>query len=324
MARVLQLSELAAYSSGRSKFASVEEEQDFEKAKAELNKEARENWDDESWHKEQARVIAETLDWGFKHDTTFNTYFPSQFVKKDEQIVLRERRGLRVFWTHRAGEIDESQLDSEVYELRKDSLGWHLREFEDNVEVDYAETIADLMGLAADREEAEVNRRIFGTLQAAIGVSSPYYESGAFDESVLRNAITEIEDTPVPSNARLVRGVTIVGRRRAVQQILDFDSFNDTTKDSIARTGQLGTYFGARVVAIDNYTDEEGIPYIPSDELWVLGGAVGRFVAYGGSKIKTWDEHTVDYRHYKSRRDVGVTVTHPEVARRIVLSSASS
>lgn len=306
-------------------FASQEEQDKFYEAAEALNAEAADKWEDPTWQREQARLIAEKLDWGFKSDAVYNQFFPTKHVRKDEQIVLKERRGLKVFWTHRAGEIDESQLRQDIYELGKDTLGWHVREFEDNVESNYAETIADLIPLARTLEQTEVTRRIFNVLQAAVPLGSAHYidatSTGSTTlEKAVRSAITGIQDTPVPSNRTLLSGqVSIVGRRSAVANILDFDSFNDKTKDDIARTGVLGTYFGAKIVTIDNYADEDGLAFLPDDELWVIGGGVGLFGSYGGSKVSNWVENKVAYRHYQSRRDVGVAVTHPEVTRRIAI-----
>ena len=42
---------------------------------------------------------------------------------------------------------------------------------------------------------------------------------------------------------------------------------------------------------------------------------------YGGSQVKQWDENTVDYRHYRARRDMGGLVHHPEQARRFIDTS---
>jgi hypothetical protein len=54
--------------------------------------------------------------------------------------------------------------------------------------------------------------------------------------------------------------------------------------------------------------------------VWVFGGTVGTFVNYGGMKSKTWAENTVDYRHYRTRKDIGGLVHHPEQARRIKIA----
>jgi hypothetical protein len=65
------------------------------------------------------------------------------------------------------------------------------------------------------------------------------------------------------------------------------------------------------------------VPFIPANELWVFGGTVGKFALYGGLQVKSWDENTVDYRHYRARKDIGGLIHHPEQARRIVDSSVT-
>ena len=55
--------------------------------------------------------------------------------------------------------------------------------------------------------------------------------------------------------------------------------------------------------------------------LGVLGGTAGKFRLYGGTRAKTWDENTVDYRHYRARRDIGGLIHKPDQARRIILTN---
>ena len=69
--------------------------------------------------------------------------------------------------------------------------------------------------------------------------------------------------------------------------------------------------------------DGSGPRFIPAPGLWVFGGTVGKFALYGGLQVKSWDENTVDYRHYRTRKDIGGLVHHPEQARRIVDSSVT-
>ena len=69
--------------------------------------------------------------------------------------------------------------------------------------------------------------------------------------------------------------------------------------------------------------DEDGESYIPANELWIFGGTVGKFAMYGGLQVKSWEENTLDYRHYRARKDIGGLVHHPEQARRIVDTSVT-
>ena len=54
-----------------------------------------------------------------------------------------------------------------------------------------------------------------------------------------------------------------------------------------------------------------------------IEGTAGKFALYGGMQVKSWDENTVDYRHYRARKDVGGLIYHPEQVRRIVDTSVT-
>ena len=54
----------------------------------------------------------------------------------------------------------------------------------------------------------------------------------------------------------------------------------------------------------------------------MFGGNVGKFALYGDLQVKTWNENTVDYQHYRAVKDIGGLVHHPEQARRFIDTSA--
>lgn len=301
-----------------------EELQAYLDAKAALNKEAAENWGNDSWHREVAAIVAERLDYGFAFDNLFGTYFETRTVGEFEKIEIRERRGLKVFWTARGGYIEESQLKTERFELPRDTIGFHVSEFADKLRANFAETIEELVGLAENKLDAEINRRMFQMLQAAIPSSSPYYVNATtgLTKAALDQAIRDVRDSIRPDGAA-VPPVTIIGRASMVDAISDVVTdaaalYDPEATAEVRRRGRLGVYRGANVVQLQNYTDDNGASYIPANELWVFGGTVGLFAFYGGMQTKSWEENTVDYRHYRGRRDVGGLIYHPEQARRIV------
>jgi hypothetical protein len=254
----------------------------YERAKAALNKEAQENWLSETWHREQAAILAERFDYGFQFDNLFPTYFEVRQVGEFDTVTLSERRGMQVFWTARGGYIDETQLKTERWDVPRDTVGFHVSEFEDKLRAGYAETIEQLADLALQRLDAEVNRRMFTLLQAAIPSGSPYYVNAT---------------TGLTNPAAL---------------------YDPAATEEIRRKGRLGVYRGANLVRIQNYTDELDKSYIPANELWVFGGTVGVFAKYGGMITKSWAENTVDYRHIRGRMDCGGVIYRPDRARRIV------
>ena len=297
---------------------------EYHRLKAELNKEAQDNWHNESWHREVAAVISSTLEYGFENENLFGSYFQVERVGEFDNVVLEEMRGLKVFYTSRGGYIDESQLRSEKWELPRDTIGFHVSEFEDKLRANFATTMERLVNLANQRLDAEVNRRMFNLLQAAIPNVSPYYvnASAGVTKAQVDAAIAAVSDAIKPTGQGPVP-VTILGRAAIIDAVMEEVTDANLMADpgataEIRARGRLGVYRGAQIVRIWNYTDEDGASYIPANELWVFGGTVGKFAFYGGMQTKSWNENTVDYRHYRGRMDIGGLIHHPEQARRIV------
>lgn len=315
---------LQAHGSFQTRELAAAERDSKAEALSNLNELAAANWGDPAWHREQAAIIIEALDWGLKSDNVFGTYMPIRTLGKTEQLIIKERRGLKAFWTHRAGEIDESQIRTDTFEVPRDTIGWHVREFEDNVQANYAETIAELIPLGRLREETEINRRIFELVNEAVPEGSEYYEdasASALAPAIVNAALAAVRDVPQPSNVSLRREATIVGRASAIDRIFDFPGYAEVAQEELRKTGRLGRYRGANIVALENWQDDDGDPFVPEDELYVFGGNVGTFAYFGAPTLKMWTENKVPYTHFQTRRDVGGSVYHPEALRRIKLQA---
>lgn len=299
----------------------------YERAKAALNQEAKDNWHREEWHREQAQVLAERWDYGFQFDNLFPTYIETVQVGEFDVYSITERRGMQVFWTARGGYIDETQLKSETYTFTRDTVGFHVSEFADKLRANYAETLEELANLAQMRLDAEVNRRTFNLLQASIPSTSPYYVAAStLTKANVDTALREVADAIRPNNGSMPP-ITIAGRAASIDAMGDAITsggsgqlYDPEAVAEIRRMGRLGSYRGANVVRLQNYTDENDASYIPENELWVFGGTVGKFVKYGSTQGKSWEENTSDYRHIRGRMDVGCAILHPEYARRIVIA----
>lgn len=293
--------------------------EDYERAKAALNTDAKENFKSEEWHREQAATLASVIDYGFTNDPLFSSYIPQRVAGEYEHVFVRERRGLQVFYTARGGYIEESTLKTMNFEVPRDTLGFHVSEFEDNLEANYADTIESVVALGMQRMEAEVVRRQLTLAQEAVTIASPYYVDASgtgLTPTVLNDALVDVEDAIKPNGAGPV-GITVLGRAAGINAISDFPGFADEAKEEIRLRGRLGVYRGANLQKVVNYTDENGDSYVPDNEVWVLGGQAGLFVRYGALKSKTWTENTADYRHYRVRGSIGGLVHHPEQIRRI-------
>lgn len=307
---------------GRNSFTgSPEQVAEMKELAKALNEQAKENWDNPEFHRQVAADLASELDYGFTFENLFSTYFSTETVGEFDRVILKERRGLKVYYTARGGYVDETHLRTEQWELPRDTLGFHIRESEDKLRANFAEEIGAIASLGQDRLEAEVNRRIFTTLQSAVPSTSAYYASGAgLSKATLDGLIRDAKDAIKPNGQGPVP-VTIIGRASMVDQISDFTGWLHPAQEEIRHQGYLGTYRGCQVISLQNFTDEDGESYIPANELWVFGGNVGKFALYGDLRVKSWNEHTVDYQHYRAVKDIGGLVHHPEQARRFIDTS---
>lgn len=287
-----------------------------------LDEEARDNWDNPAWHRAVAQDLSSYLDYGFTFDNEFSSWFLTENVGEFDRVILNERRGLKVYYTARGGYINESQLQTENWEVPRDTLGFHISEMEDKLRAGFAKTIADIATLGRARLEAEVNRRIFTLLQSAVPSNSDYYDSGAgITKEMLDAAIVGVKEEIKPDGISDVP-VTIIGRASVIDQISEFDGFApEAVPEEIRRVGHLGRYRGCQIRQLMNHADEDGESYFPANEMWVFAGTVGKFVTYGPLLTKSWNENTVDYVHYRARKDVGGLVNHPEQSRRLIDSS---
>ena len=68
---------------------------------------------------------------------------------------------------------------SEAMEIPRDTLGFHVYEFEDKMQSGFAKSAATLRNLAVRRMDWGVNKQIKALVEAAIGIRVPYYVSGA-------------------------------------------------------------------------------------------------------------------------------------------------
>jgi hypothetical protein len=306
---------------GGSWGGSPEATEAYQKAREDLNAEALKRWDDPEFHRQVAADIQSVVDYGFQSESLFPAYFNVDTVGEFDRVILRERRGLRVFFTSRGGYIEESQIRDEAWELPRDTFGFHVSEHIDKLRAGFADTIEDLAAHGAMRMEAEVYRRALSLLQAAIPSGNPFYVSAAtLQKADVDAAISAVRDAIKPDGSGPVP-ITILGRAAVVDKIMDFDhGFDPEAQAEIRLRGRLGTYRGANLHVLNNYVDENDKAYMPGNELWVFGGNVGKFALYGGTQVKQWDENTVDYRHYRARRDLGGLIHHPEQARRIVVT----
>lgn len=288
-----------------------------------LTAEARENWHNPEWRRLMAQEISSTIYWGFQHENLLQMMSQVEYLPFDGRSFVKEVRGMRAFWTARGGYIEASSMRSDVFEIQRDMIGFHVYEFEDKVENGFGETQANLVTLGQQRLDAEVNLRALHMFQAAVPLSSPYTIQGTgVSLTALDHALNEVFDRSFEGN------VTIIGRRTMIGQIVDalasgnYAGFLPSTNEEILRTGVLGVYKGATLAYLKNYRDDEDISFFPANEMWVVGRDASKFAYWANPKSKEWTDEAW-YWHFVTRQDFGGVVYRPDRLRRIIDTSTA-
>jgi hypothetical protein len=278
-----------------------------------VNAEARANWGDPEWRREMAGVLTESILEGFTFETFYDQIVNVERVGFDDRVILEEETGLKVFFVAKGGHIEASAMVSESMEIPRDTLGFHVYEFEDKMQSNFAKSAATLRNLAVRRLDWGVNKQIKALVEAAIYNGHPNYISGAgVSQAALNQAIREVKDES-PGGV-----VSIYGRSTMVDQIADFSGFADEALEEIRLRGRLGTYRGANVVQVRNWKDEDGASFIPANEMYIVSQDAGTFAMYGGLKSKEYVEDDNWYWHYVGRQDFGGAIMHTDRVKRFV------
>lgn len=282
---------------------------------------AREHWYDPDFRREVAADLTTTVYEGFQHENLLAYMATVENVDLGDRIFMEEVRGLEVFWVSMGGQIDQSSITEDIWELPRDYVGFHVSELEEKMESGFSRTSSNIVTLAIQQMDAAINARLLRLYQAAIpDAGSPYFITAAgLSLASLNTAIAEVQDS---SRSDIV---SIVGRATMTNQIInelaDLNGFTPTTNEQILRTGLLGVYRGANVVRLKNFRDANGVSYVPANEMYVVGADAAKVGFWGGLRAQEWSEQGGFYWHYMGRRTAGFGLRKPEYVRRIIDSS---
>ena len=306
-------------------FGRTEEERNNLKALAEeINAEAAANWpvggQSNDWLASKAQEITNTIYRGFD----FVSMLPLLSTVTNEPlngtVTLKETLGLRAFWLARDSYIEASNLESNTLDMPKDMVGFHVYESEEKLMTNFVETQQTLINLGIKRLDAAINLRVMSLFNEAVDASSDYYiTGGGLSLAALDAAIREVRDESESTE------VSIIGRETMTGQIVDlltqdgaYGRFIPNMNEDFIRRGVLGTYRGANIITLNNYADDQRVPFFPANELYVVAKDSSRFAYFGPLMSKQYNELDNWYWHYLAKREFGGIVHHPERIRRIV------
>lgn len=221
-------------------------------------------------------------------------------LKPGDALVKKVRKGINVRTLvpgaiHLANEITVS--DRINYILDGADVKVHANEWElDSGEIG---TLDDIRGeMQATLRDYYINKvfTALSTVWSAINTPNNYINvGGAINATVLKNAIDRINQTTGGVRA-------VVGTRAALTPVTTFGAgWVDGTGlsqpvpsniEEIMRTGWLGQYYGAPLLALQQEYDnpEDYNALIPTDKVLVIGNNVGDFITYGDVKTKQWTD----------------------------------
>ena len=286
-----------------------------------VNAEAKANWHNPQWRQEMAQEMSETILEGFEFENLLQIMSEVENAPFDGRVLIKEVRGLRAHWVARGGYIEASTLRSKVMELPRDTIGFHVSEFEDKLITNFAETQSTLIELGQQRLDAEVNLRVLSLFQAAIPLGHPsYVAAGGVSLASVNDAIRDVRDESKS------RDVSIIGRSTMIEQIMDLllgasgigEGFIPASNEDMVRRGLLGTYRGANMITLVNHKDVVDVSFFPANEMYVVARDASKFAFWGGLMFKEFSEQDAWYWHYIARRDFGGVVHRPERLRRII------
>jgi hypothetical protein len=224
-------------------------------------------------------------------------------LKPGDQLIKKVRKGIEVR-TLVPGAI---HLASEVTLV--DRANYHLSGIDVKVHINEWELESGELG-TLDSIEAEMRAKIsdyyinlvlnaLSTLWDGTNTPNNWTSAGgAITATLLEDAIDEV-------NYRVGSVRAVVGTRKALTPITKFANYvpyaSSPTSwgvavpsaiEEIRRTGFVGTYYGARIIALDqiwdNYDDYTAL--LPEDKVLVIGNNVGDFITYGDVKMKQWTD----------------------------------
>lgn len=244
-----------------------------------------------------AALLVEYVDVNHLPADIMNLIMPSRSMTEGDALVKKVRKGIKVRTLvpgriHLASELTVSDRINFTLDGADVKVTANLWELESG-ELGTVESIKSEM-------EAKLRDyylgKVFSSLQtvwSAVNTPNNYISvGGALNATVLKNAIDRINQTTSGVKA-------VIGTRAALTPITTFgagwsDGTNlqrvDDNIKEIMSTGFLGTWYGAKIIALDQVYDnpEDYNPLLSTRAVLVIGDNVGEFITYGDVKTKDY------------------------------------
>jgi hypothetical protein len=186
------------------------------------------------------------------------------------------------------GQIDQSSITEDIWEMPRDYVGFHVSELEEKLESGFSRASANIVSLAIEQMDAAINARLLRLFQAAIpDNTSPYYITAAgLSLASLNTAIAEVQDESRSDIVSIIGRSTMTGQ--IIDELADLNGFTPETNEEMLRNGRLGVYRGANIIRLRNFRNAAGVSMFPANELYVVGTDAAKVGFWGGLRAQEW------------------------------------
>lgn len=224
----------------------------------------------------------------------------SRSLGQNDALVKKVRRGIKVRTLvpgriHLASEITVSDRINFALDGLDVKVHANLWELESGELGSVDEIKSEMEAKLRDEYLARVFLALSSVWTAVNTPSNFTNVGGPLTATVLKNAIDRINQTTSGVKA-------VVGMRAALTPITTFGagwtdgaSISQPVPENISeimRTGFLGRWYGAPIIALDQVYDnpEDYNPLLPTDTVVVIGEKVGEFITYGDVRSKDYQD----------------------------------
>ena len=245
-----------------------------------------------------AQLLVEYINPNHVTENIIGLIMNTRTLRPGDALVKKVRKGIRVY-THVPGaiplrsEVTVSDRINYVLDMAIVSLTANEWELESGELGTVTELRREALASLRDYYLSKVFRALSTVWNSSNTPDNFSTVAGALSKTVLDNAIKRISE-------RSLRA--IVGTRKALNPINEFGAFwatgstlwgVDSQLEEVMKSGFLGTYYGAKVIALNQVYNnpEDNVPLLPDDIVLVIGENVGEFILYGDPRQKEWTDN---------------------------------
>lgn len=259
--------------------------------------------------------IAETI--ALYIDTNFNKFDIAPYLTENKAFRLGDKpefrlkkKGIKAYWIAPNSSTPKSRNYQEVLSMEFDSLSVRPEVLIDELKAGRIGSLADLVRDSETAMRNAIAGKVF-TILGQVYNETKNAEYFAQDTTSLAKATldTAIDKIFYKTGKKPV----IIGDMMLTNQIMGFDGFTEEAKEEIRKTGKIGVYRGATILALPEVLDEAtGQPIVPQNRLYIVSSKIGYSATYGDSK--SGQESSLEDWTWNARIDKewGMTVTEPQ------------